>query len=152
MDGKNNLILLIASFALGLLMAGAVAISIFKTSDSIKISLVNSEINTIKLAAISTYLPKSSDGTFTGIANTDISASVPGLTITGGKLVSKVNTSVTYDVTAKSGDSTQLEIACAGLSAITNLETSVKNTQTGIATSITDTTAGDGILVLDYKG
>jgi len=152
MDGKNNLMLLIASFALGILMAGAIGFSVFKASDSIKISLVNNEINTIKTAAITSYLPKSSDGTFTGISNTDITSIIPGLTINAGKLVSKVNSTINYVVTAKTGDSTQLEITASGLTALTDLETSVKNTQTGIATSVTDTTAGDGILVLAYKG
>lgn len=151
MDGKSNLMLLIAGFAIGILLAGAATYSIFKAGDAIKISLVNAEINTVKVAAITSYLPKS-DGTFTGIANTDITAVVPALTITSGKLVSKINSSINYSVAAKSGDSTQLEITVSGLTALTDLETSVKNTQTGIATTVTDTTAGDGILVLDYKG
>lgn len=49
-------------------------------------------------------------------------------------------------------DTSQLKITVEGLDAIVGAEASVKTSQTGIAATVTDATANDGILVLDYRG
>lgn len=147
----NQLLMLLATLVLGAIIGTGVYPIMSKSQDTGRVALVNQEISSIKTAAL-LWLTKDSDGTFTSASVTNLTSYVPGFTVTGGKFVSKANTGITYDVAVKTGDSSQFTITVAGLTVITGAETSVKTTQTSIASNITDTSATDGILALDFRG
>lgn len=147
----NQLLMLLASIILGSIIGLGVYPLMNKSNDTGRTSLVNTELQAIKTAS-TLWLAKDSDGTFTNVSIANISSYLPSLTVTGGKFVSKANTSITYDIAVKSSDSSQFTVTVSGLTAISGAEASVKTTQTPIAATVTDTSTTDGILELDYRG
>lgn len=147
----NQLLMLLATLVLGAIIGTGVYPIMSKSQDAGRVSLVNQEISSIKTGTL-LWLVKDSDGTFTNASVTNVAPYIPGFTVTGGKFVSKANSGITYDLAVKSGDSTQFTITTAGLTVISGAETSVKTTQSSIAANITDTSATDGILELDFRG
>lgn len=147
----KELLMLLATLVLGAIIGTGVYPIMSKSQDAGRVSLVNTEIGSIKTAAL-LWLVKDSDGTFTSVSVANLTSYVPGFTVTSNKFVSKANSDITYDVAVKTGDSTQFTITVAGLTAISGAETSVKTTQTSIAANVTDTSSTDGILALDFRG
>lgn len=149
---KTDVIMWAVSFVILLLVGLSVAPSLTSSSSTARIAVINSELSTIRQASILWVAQNSPTGDFTGISATGVSIQLPALVLSSGKFQSKASASITYTITPKSGDSTQLEISIDGLSAISGSETSIKTSQTLIATTVTDATAGDGTLVIDFKG
>lgn len=149
---KSEILMWVAGIMMMIILGLAVAPTVTKSGDTARIALVNGELNAIRNTSMLWVAQNSPDGTFTGISSTLLQTYLPGMTLTGGKLVSKANASIQYSIAVKSGDTSQLAITVEGLDKITGAETSVKASQTAIAATVTDATADDGILVLDYRG
>ncbi len=153
MGGKSEILMVIAAIIMSLAFGLVVGPSINQSTNTPKYAVINSEIGNIKNASALWIGANTTDGTYSGITATGVQTYLPGLTLNASnELVSKVNTGITYVVGPKTGDATQLEITVKGLTAVSGAETSVKNTQTSLASTVTDTTANDGTLVFAYKG
>lgn len=151
--GKADILMIIAGIIMSILLGLAVVPSINKSTDTPKYAVINSEIANIKNASVLWIGANTSDGTFTGVTAAGVQTFLPSLTLNASnEIVSKVNSGITYVVGPKSGDSTQLQITVKGLNVVDGAEASVKNTQTSLASEVTDTTATDGTLVFDFKG
>ena len=149
---KTDVIMWAVSFMILLLVGLSVAPSLTASSGTARIAVINSELSTIRQASILWVAQNSPTGDFTGITATGVSVQLPALVLSSGKFQSKANAGITYTLSAKTGDPTQLEISVEGLTAISGSEASLKISQTITATGVTDTTVGDGILAVDYKG
>lgn len=149
---KSEILMWVAGIMMMIILGLAVAPTVTKSGDTARIAVVNSELGTIRNTAMLWVAQNSPDGTFSGITSTNISTYLPGLDLVGGKLVSKANSSITYSIVPKTGDTSQISITLAGLSVIQGAEASIKNSQTANTSSIDDTATDDGTLVLNYRG
>lgn len=149
---KSEILMWVAGIMMMIILGLAVAPTVTKSGDTARIAVVNSELNALRNTSMLWVAQNSPDGTFAGITSTLLQTYLPGMTLTGGKLVSKANASIQYAVTVKTGDASQLTITIQGLDAIEGAEASVKTSQTSIAAGVTDASATDGILAIDYRG
>ena len=149
---KSEILMWVAGIIMMIILGLAVAPTVTKSGDTARIALVNGELNAIRNTSMLWVAQNSPDGTFTGISSTLLQPYLSGMTLTGGKLVSKANSSITYSIVPRTGDTSQISITLSGLSVIEGAEASIKNSQTANTSSINDTVTDDGTLVLNYRG
>ena len=149
---KSEILMWVAGIIMMIILGLAVAPTVTKSGDTARIALVNGELNAIRNTSMLWVAQNSPDGTFTGISSTLLQTYLPGLDLVDGKLVSKANSSITYSIVPRTGDTSQISITLSGLSVIEGAEASIKNSQTANTSSINDTATDDGTLVLNYRG
>ncbi len=154
----------IAMIVVALILAGilglSVAPSISASGVATTTSMLNSEFESVISAGKLWVVNNSGVANFNGITSQGISGNIPNLTRVGtgatSTLSSKVKSGISYQLA--SGQTTAADdsivVTISGLSIVTNAETNLKTTianKYGLS-AITDTTAGDGVLIIKVHG
>ncbi len=155
--GFREIAMIVVSLILVGILGLAVAPSITASGDATKTSVVASEFDSVLSASKMWMANNSTAGNFNGVTAQAMSAQIPNLTASGSgatsTLVSKVNTSITYQIASATTTSTDdsVQITISGLTAISGAEASLA---TSLATkgTVTNTSATDGILVVKIRG
>lgn len=148
---KSDIAMWVVSFIILVLVGLAVTPSLTSSGTTARIAVINSEIGTIRNASMLWVAQNSPNGDFTGISATGVATQLPGLTLSSGEFVSKVNTGITYSLSA-AADSSILTIKINGLTAVNGAEASVKTSQINNSVSITDVNTTDGTLEMNFRG
>lgn len=122
--GWKEIIMIIIAMILAGILALNNAPSISASGAAAKTSVLSSETSSVVAAAKLWMANNSTTGVFTGITPTAMSSTIPNLTVTGGKLVSKINSGITYDVTpmSASGTDDSILVTISGLGAVAGAE------------------------------
>lgn len=156
MGGFREIALLVVGIILGSIAVLGVAPSVSASGSAVKAGVLNGEVETV--AAGARLWMVNNGTTFAGINPETMGAVIP-LVVSGtgssSVYTSKVVNTVTYSVAAATSSSANdsFEITISNLDDVSGAEASMKSMLTSkYDTGVTDTTPGDGILVVKIRG
>ena len=153
--GKSEILMVIEGIALSIMIALVTIPTFTKGSDVAKISLINSDISSIRKVSQTYIESKSPTGDFKNINAEALHSLIPGLNLVGSGNTSyftssandnieiNVSTNVTNDV---------LIITIINLNVINDAEESILKNQEKLNINSTPDTPKDGKVVLHFKG
>ncbi len=171
--GKSEILMVIAGIALSIMIALVTIPTFTKGSDVAKISLINSDISSIRKVSQTYVESKSKDGNFSGINAKELSSLIPGLKLGGSGnasdpfyFKSSANENIRYIIgTNPSKDTLVFRIEGLkkdGLEVIDGAEESILKNQEKLNINTTydsdlkkfipNDTPKDGIVELHFKG
>ncbi len=149
--GKSELLMVLAGIALSIMIALVTIPTFTKGSDVAKISLINSDISSIRKVGEMYIQSKSTTGDFTGINPVQVAQFIPSLNLNASNLfISSANKNITYNI-APNGTNDKLIVTITGLEVIDDAESKIKENQSKIGT-IVDVDDDDGILIINFNG
>ena len=149
--GKSELLMVLAGIALSIMIALVTIPTFTKGSDLAKISLINSDLSSIRKAGEMYIQSKSTTGDFTGINPVQVAQFIPSLNLNADNhFKSSANESITYNI-GTNGTNDQLIVTITRLEVIDDAESKVKENQSKIGT-IVDVDDDDGILIINFNG
>lgn len=163
--GKSELLMVLAGIALSIMIALITIPTFTKGSDLAKISLINSDISSIRKVSQTYVESKSTTGNFFGINAKAISSLIPGLTLIiideyNSYFISSANENIKYIIESVAPYDT-LVLKIEGLDKINGAEESILKNQEKLNINPTkDPAIGngtfdgtfDGIVELHFKG
>ena len=150
--GKSELLMVLAGIALSIMIALITIPTFTKGSDVAKISLINSDISSIRKVGEMYIQSKSTTGDFTGINPVKVAQFIPSLNLNAGNLfISSANKNITYNI-APNGTNDKLIVTIKGLNLIDDAKNKVKETQSKVGSITSDTEADNGTLVISFNG
>ncbi len=152
--GKSELLMVLVGIALSIMIALITIPTFTKGGDLAKISLINSDISSIRKVGEMYIQSKSTTGDFTGINAENVSQFIPSLKLIGTGPISyfksSANENITYNI-KPNGTNDKLIVTITGLKVIKDAQNEIKETQSKVGSIDTNDTA-NGILVISFKG
>ena len=162
--GKSELLMILAGIALSIMIALITIPTFTKGSDVAKISLINSDISSIRKVSQTYVESKSPTGDFKNINAEAISSLIPGLNLVGtgntSYFTSSVNDNIKYILSTNPLNNNTYDILVFrieglkkdGVEVINGAEESILKTQEKLSKDSPSDTPKDGKVVLHFKG
>ena len=169
--GKSELLMVLVGIALSIMIALVTIPTFTKGSDVAKISLINSDISSIRKVSQTYVESKSKDGNFSGINAKELSSLIPGLDPVGigetSYFISSANENIKYIIDTEKDSKNKnynnvLILKIEGLNEIEGAEESILKNQEKLNINTTydsdlkkfipNDTPKDGIVELHFKG
>lgn len=153
--GKSEILMVLAGIALSIMIALVTIPSFTKGGDLAKISLINSDISSIRKVSRTYVEGKSSTGDFKNINAEALHSLMPGLKLVGtgvtSYFISSANENIKYIIGTNLTNDT-LIFRIEGLLNINGAEESILKNQEKLNINSTPDTSNDGIVELHFKG
>ncbi len=149
--GKSELLMVLVGIALSIMIALITIPTFTKGGDLAKISLINSDLSSIRKAGEMYIQSKSTTGNFAGINPIEVKQFIPSFNLNvNNHFISSANENITYNI-GTNGTNDQLIVTITGLEVIDDAESKIKENQSKIGT-IVDVDDDDGILIINFNG
>ena len=150
--GKSELLMVLVGIALSIMIALITIPAFTKGSDVAKISLINSDLSSIRKVGEMYIQSKSTTGDFIGINPVQVAQFIPSLKLNASNLfISSANKNITYNI-APNGTNDKLIVTIKGLNLIDDAKNKVKETQSKVGSITSDTEVDNGTLVISFNG
>ena len=157
--GKSELLMVLAGIALSIMIALITIPTFTKGNDLAKISLINSDISSIRKVSQTYVESRSPTGNFLGINAEAIGSLIPGLKTlrdipndaSSSYFISSANENIKYIIKSNAPYDT-LILTIKGLNVIKDAEESILKNQEKLNINSTPDTPKDGEVVLHFKG
>ena len=151
--GKSELLMVLAGIALSIMIALITIPTFTKGSDVAKISLINSDLSSIRKVGEMYIQSKSTKGDFTGINPVQVKQFIPSLNLNASNtlFISSADKNITYNI-APNGTNDKLIVTIKGLNLIDDAKNKVKETQSKVGSITSDTEVDNGTLVISFNG
>ena len=150
--GKSEILMVLVGIALSIMIALVTIPTFTKGSDVAKISLINSDLSSIRKVGEMYIQSKSTKGDFTGINPVQVKQFIPSLNLNASNLfISSADKNITYNI-APNGTNDKLIVTIKGLNLIDDAKNKVKETQSKVGSITSDTEADNGTLVISFNG
>lgn len=155
--GKSEVLMIIAGIALSIMIALVTIPTFTKGSDVAKISLINSDISSIRKVSQTYVESKSSTGDFKNINAEALSSLIPGLDTKGtgddSYFISSANKKIEYKIGTNSNKD-ELVITITGLKEINGAKESILKNQEklNVNTNQDPNELKVGTIILHFKG
>lgn len=150
--GKSELLTILAGIALSILIALVTIPTFTKGSDVAKISLINSDLSSIRKVGEMYIQSKSTTGDFTGISPQQVKQFIPSLNLNTSHLfISSANKNITYNIEPNTTKD-KLIVTIKGLNVIEDAKNKVKETQSKVGSITSDIDDDNGTLVISFNG
>ena len=154
--GKSEILMILAGIALSIMIALITIPTFTKGSDLAKISLINSDISSIRKVSQTYVESKSIKGNFEGINASEIHSLIPALKLTDCSgtpcFISSANENIRYIIGTKSPSYDTLVFRIEGLLKIDGSKESILKNQEKLNTNTDTTPANKDVVELHFKG